>query len=190
MPDRAAPEARPVWRREAHPFVLQATAWPSATGPDALDLGAIASAATLVRSSDGAEHLLLSDGLRALRIDILRGSIAERPARLRFQLEGIISAEPPLLTLRRLLVFCRTGQFGAALHPREKRAARWISMLRAHDGLASGARQREIAAVLFGDVARNQRWRVEASTLRLQAQRLVRSARVMASGGYVQLLRA
>jgi hypothetical protein len=61
-------------------------------------------------------------------------------------------------------------------------------MLRAWDALRSGAAQREIAEVLLSRSAGEPRWRVREPSVRLQAQRLVRSARAMAAGGYCALL--
>jgi hypothetical protein len=143
---------------------------------------------TIVRAGTGHEHLLLSDGFRAIRIDVLAGSLAKGPVRLRYLLAGLASVERPLLTLRRLLAICRTGRFSPSLHPVEARTRRFVLMLRANDALASGATQREIAAELLSVEAWEDRWRVGAPTLRTQVQRLARSARVMASGGYVSLL--
>ena len=59
-------------------------------------------------------------------------------------------------------------------------------MLRAFDGATSGASQRDIAAVLFGDRAVREDW--EAGFLRTRIQRLLSGARTMVQGGYRQLL--
>lgn len=187
-PDLAAPNARPVWRVDVHPYVLTAVAAGPGGSPDAFDLARFGPMVTIVRAEAGHEHLLLSDGLRAIRIDVLAGSLSEGPVQLRYLLTGLASAERPLLTLRRLLGLCRTGRFSAALHPVEAKARRFVLMLRANDALASGARQREIAAELLSAEAREARWRVEAPTLRSRVQRLVQSARAMALGGYTTLL--
>lgn len=189
-PDLAAPNARPVWRVDVHPYVLTAVAAGPDGSPDAFDLASFRPLVTIVRAATGHEHLLLSDGLRAIRIDVLAGSLAKGPVQLRYLLTGLASAERPLLTLRRLLALCRTGRFSAALHPVEAKARRLVLMLRANDALASGARQREIAAELLSVEAREARWRVGAPTLRSRVQRLVRSARMMAVGGYTTLLKA
>lgn len=61
-------------------------------------------------------------------------------------------------------------------------------MLRTWYALAGGADQREIAEALLGRSAGEPRWRSREPSLRSQAQRLVRSARVLASGGYRELL--
>lgn len=187
-PAVAAPEARAVWSAEVHPFVLGIEA-ARAEGEDAFELPRLGSITTLLAGTDGREHLLISDGLRSIRIDVLEGSIACGRVGLRYRLSGLAAAERPLLTLRRLLALWRTGRFCRSLHRRETRAKRWLLMLRAHDALAAGANQREIAAELLGRGAARERWRVEASSVRSRAQRLTRGARRMADGGFWELLK-
>jgi hypothetical protein len=124
-----------------------------------------------------------------LRIDLVSGTVANGPVRLRYLLQGFAAATAPLLVLRQLLAFWRTGRFSPGLHPREARAKRWIAMLRAYDGLTAGASQRELADMLLSSAAGEPRWRVSAPSVRSQAQRLVRSGREMVAGGYRRLLR-
>lgn len=188
-PDRSAPVARPMWSRHIHPAVLPAIASSGGLPEDSFHLELLAGLVTIVRSGSGMEHVLLSDGLRTIRLDILAGSLAAGPAQLRYLLAGLASVERPLLTLQRLLLLCRTGRFGCSLQRSEPRARRWLLMLRAHDALAAGADQRAIAAALLSQSASAARWRSEASSLRSQVQRLVRGARRMAAGGYRELLR-
>jgi hypothetical protein len=188
-PDRTAPDARPVWTRDIHAAVLAVIAAESAAGADSFDLNSLVQLSTLLPDRAGGEHLLLSDGLRAIRIDILAGTVGCGPVRLRYQFGGLAGAEPPLLALRRLIHLCRTGRFSRSLHAREPRTRRRLLTLRAYDALAAGADQREIAAVLLAPGARGPRWRSEAPSLRSRAQRLVRGTRRMATGGYRALLR-
>ena len=188
-PELAAPSARPVWRSDIHPLVLPVLAAGSGGPPDMLDLARLGPIVTLVTARAGREHLLLSDGLRAIRIDVLTGTLLEGPVRLRYLIAGLASAEAPLLTLRRLLALGRTGRFSRSLHPRETRARRWVLALRASDALDAGADQREMASVLLSRTAGEPRWRSNASSVRSQVQRLVRGARRMAAGGYLDLLR-
>jgi hypothetical protein len=188
-PELAAPHARPVWTAQVHPPVLMAVAAGAGSGADAFDLGQFRSIATLVRTAAGREHLLLSDGLRTVRLDILAGSIDAGPVNLRYLLSGLESSEKPLVTLRRLIALHKTRHFSLSLHRREVRARRWVLSLRAFDALVAGADQRKIAAVLLSGMAVEPRWRSHASSLRSQVQRLVRTARHMASGGYRALLR-
>lgn len=186
-PSLTVPDARPVWCAEMHPYVLAVEAGPP-QGVEAFDLERFNTVSTLVTTVDGRGHLLISDGLRAIRIDMLSGTVAGGPAELRYRLAGLTSAERPLLTLRRLLALWRTGRFCRSLHSSEARARRWLLMLRAHDALAAGADQREIAAVLLSADAAEPRWRNRSPSIRSQVQRLVRGARRMGSGGYVELL--
>lgn len=185
---RAVPLARPLWRIDAHPYVLRAETATARREGDRLDLARLTPFATVVRSRSG-EHLLLSDGLRVARVDGPAGAFTSRPTGLRYILDGLASAEPPLLTLRRFLALCRTGGFARSLHQREARARRWILMLRASDALAAGADQRSIAQELISASVTAPGWRSREPSIRSQAQRLVRAARQMERGGYRRLLR-
>jgi hypothetical protein len=188
-PHLTAPDARPVWRADVHPYVLSVRAEGSFGKSDSFELRRLPVPVRVVTVSDALERLLISDGFRTIRVDVLAGSVRSGAVRLHYLLSGFAGAERPLLTLRRLLLLWRTGRFSAALHPLEARARRLVLMLRAHDATASGATQREIAAELLSAEAGEPRWRVGAPTLRSRAQRLVRTARAMAAGGYRSLLR-
>jgi hypothetical protein len=61
-------------------------------------------------------------------------------------------------------------------------------MLRAWDALIAGASQREIACMVFSRSAAGARWRIREPSIRSRTQRLVRSARDFAQGGYRELL--
>lgn len=187
-PDCAVPFARPLWQATVHSSVLQMEAVPRPAAPDAFEFARVASIAMRMPGKGGVEHMLFSDGLRTVRVDVA-GTLLRGPVALRCLLCGVASAERPLLTLRRLLALLRTGRFSRLLHTQEARAGRWSLALRAADGLAAGANQREIAAVLLSRSAEEARWRSQAPSLRSQAQRLVRFARDMAAGGYRTLLR-
>jgi hypothetical protein len=178
-----------MWTAEVHPLVLEAAAAVAAVKAEVFDVERFRSLATVLRGTEGREHVLLSDGLRTVRLDILAGSVAGGPVALRYLISGLASAEKPLLALRRLIALHRNGCLSRSLHPPETRARRWLLSLRAFDGLAAGADQREIAAVLLSSAANEPRWRSHSSSIRSQVQRLVRGARQMASGGFRELLR-
>jgi hypothetical protein len=181
------PDARPIWSIGSLPDVLPVERCPAADLENSFDLERFGMIGTLAARQDR-EHLLLSDGLRMVRLDGPPGTFSSGAATLRYRLEGLAAAQRPLLTLRRLLALCRSGSFSRSLYCREARAPRWILMLRARDALAEGADQREIARELFSLAAAEPRWRSSAPSLRTQAQRLVRSARAFAAGGYRALL--
>jgi hypothetical protein len=180
--------ARPLWTKEHCSQVLQASADQEGPEADRLDLRRFKELATVYRSASEIEHLLLSDGRRSIRIDIVRGSLEAGPARLRYRLTGFAAVEAPLLVLRRLVALRRNGRFSPPLHPREARAARWVLVLRAHDALAAGATQRDIAARMLSGEAEDPRWRLASPTVRSRAQRLVRAARETAGEGYRRFL--
>ena len=187
-PERGVPEARPLWAAAQHPYVLRVAGGGGEGAPeDSFDLGKFAKLSTLAESI-AIEHLLLSDGLRTVRLDGPRGAFTSGPRTLRYSLQGLAAAERPLLALRRFLALCRSGFFSRSLHPPESRARRWILMLRAHDALAAGATQRDIARALLSRTATEPRWRSREPSVRSQAQRLVRSSVEFARAGYRLLL--
>lgn len=143
---------------------------------------------TCVDGRDGWRHLLISNGRHQIRLDV-EGSAEGKRALLRYDLAGRATAERPLMTLRRLIAFGRRGAFAPGLHRPSARTARWVLQLRAHDALAEGCDQRDIASELLSHSAALPRWRSRESSIRSQVQRLVREARAMADGGYRKLLR-
>ena len=186
-PDIGVPVARPLWDCEVHPFVLATARADSGPAEECFGWRRFGAFATLVRSPV-ADHLLLSDGWRSIRLDGDAGLFAGDPVPLAYRLQGLGRAEAPLHTLRRLLSFNRSGRFLSSLHPREARSRRWVLALRAWDALQEGAEQREIARVLLGPWAGERDWRIQDPSLRSRVQRLVRLARSMAGGGYRALL--
>ena len=190
-PRQAVTGARPVWRSDVHAHVLGVTAAPAMSSAGQLDLFDLRHVRRFARliERDRVQHLLLSDGLRCIRLDGPPGIFSNGPVRLGYAVCGIASAEPPLLTLRRFLALCTAGRFARGLHRREARGRRWVLMLRAWDAMAAGATQRDIAQMLLRPSAGGPRWRTRESSARSQAQRLVRSARALAAGGYRAFLR-
>ena len=186
-PHLGVPDARPMWLARVYPRVLAVDPADGGEAADEFAPGRFSAIATLM-SGSASDHLLLSDGLRAIRLDGRRCLFRGGPVRLRYRIEGVAEAEPLVLTLRRFLALCRSGGFPRFLHPREQRARRWILMLRASDAVSAGASQREIAEVLLGRPTAAPGWRLREPSLRSQAQRLVRSARSAANGGYRALL--
>lgn len=187
-PGLAVPDARPLWRSQVHPQVLAVERGPAGRADDRFALDRLSSLAVLV-AREHSEHLLLSDGWQAVRLDGPPATFSAGGVCLRYRLEGLATAAPLMLPLRRFLTLCRTGTFMRSLHRPTPRARRWILILRARDALAAGAGQREIAEVLLSAAAAVPRWRSREPSLRSQAQRLVGAARTMARAGHWDLLR-
>lgn len=187
-PALAAPLARPVWRADSFSLVLSARAGGLGKPADHFDIAQISRSATLVTGERGGDHLLISNGLRTIRLDVTNGGLRNGPVRLAYQLAGFESAEAPLLVLRRLVSFWRDRRFSPALHPREARARRWVLTLRVADAVADGAQQREIAAKLLDPEATEPCWRSRMPSVRSQVQRLVQSAGEMTGNGFLRFL--
>jgi len=190
-PLRDAVRARILWRAELDPGTLLVAVVPVAAGdPDAFDPARFARWLTVTADADGWEHAVLSDGFRHIRIDVEAGSLRlGQPVRLSYRLAGVASAAPKLLPLRRLIALCQRGRFAASLFPADRRIRRWLEVLRVHDAIRHGASQREIAMVLFGSERVDADRTGRADSLRSRVRRMVREARLLASGGYRLLLR-
>jgi hypothetical protein len=186
-PDRAAPDARPIWAAAAHPWTVRAHATGSRLDGDAFQLDRLSRYATLV-SSGAWQRLLLSDGFRSIRIDLRGADVRASAVRLTFELTGIDGLKRPLLVLQRLRALVMNGRFRTSLHPRFQKAARLILLLRAHDALRCGASQADIAQLLLRPALERARWRIHSPSIRSQAQRLVGAARRMSEGAFWQLL--
>lgn len=170
-------------------MILPVEAHPVAAGEraDAFDLLRVPHPASVLRSKDG-EHVIIADGPRCIRLDVVAGSLLGGPVRLGYRLSGFADVEAKALTLRRLLALKRLGRLPRSLFPPERKAARWALALQAYDGARAGASQREIASVLFGSSIVRADWN-GSSHLRTRIQRLVQAAGRMISGGYRDLLR-
>lgn len=185
-PDRAAPFASPMWSVDRLTGVLQARAQAWADDADAF---VTCNHRGLVLIHDGdCQHLSLSDGLRVIRLDISGARVEDGPVLLSYALSGFARLGAPLATLNRFRRFARAGRIeperGSA-----HRQAREILLLRTWDAIRAGASQRDIAGALLGGDADAQGWRINDPSLRLRAQRIVRSARLMAAGNFWDLLR-
>lgn len=187
-PRKGAAGARPIWKAQLLPRVVMLAASP-ATGPDSFDLERFRDLATLAAGECGGEHWLIADGRRSLRLDVTSGTLLRGPVHLTCSLAGFRSLEAKIGGLEQFLELWRTGQLRRRGELTRARAARLARSLRVRDALAAGATQRDIAEALFDPSVRHTRWRIEQPTVRLQVQRLVRSARTMVAGGYQHILR-
>lgn len=188
-PCLTAMDARPMWTKEAYPFVLRAIA--DAAGKlsaDAFILEQFAGCTSVIECGD-VQHLLLAEGLRSLRLDVRGMPLGEGPVSLRYLLHGVQSLGRSLESLHRFKFFLERGRFSMRLHPPEPRARRMILVLRAFDALNVGATQRDIAGMLHAEVLNRPGWRSDFPSARSRAQRLASIAREFAAGGFWQLLR-
>lgn len=189
-PEKGAVAARIFWKGEYDPTILRVDALPTSVhDPEALHVARLAPWLTIVPGRDGGEHVLLSDGWRRIRLDVMEGTLGCAEAvRLRFHLEGLRSTERATLSLRRLIGLHRHRRFGASLFPCEPKIVRWLDTLRVHDALRAGASHREIAVALFGAERAACDWNETSDSLRSRVRRLAREAARFAAGSYRRLL--
>jgi hypothetical protein len=175
------------WRSDCHANILPVEAFPAGFVGDAdsFDLLSVPHPITVLRSLDG-EHVLICDGPRSLRLDVIAGSLLSGPVRLGYCLSGFTGIEAKVMTLRRLLALERLGRLPSALFRPERKARRWGMVLQAYDGMRAGASQREIATILYGEERVRTDW--EAGYLRTRVQRLIRTAEKMIVGGGYRVL--
>lgn len=156
---------------------------------DAFDIRRFYDLAVVLQCPEGNEHLLFSDGDHHLQLDLTAGSVRDGPVCFRYELSGFKYVDAKILTLRRFILLCRLGRFPCGLYAPERRARRWMLALQAHDGFKSGARQREIAAAIFGDKIVREDWCGRSDYLRLRVQRAIGYGRSLVNGGYRDLLK-
>jgi hypothetical protein len=161
----------------------------AADDPEVLDIYRSSIRATVLKPSDGREQLLFAEGGRQIHVDVRQGTLLNGPVRLDFVLPGLLHLDMRTLTLRRLAVLSSAGRIPSELFPRPRKADRWVMILETLDAMARGASQREIAVAIFGSPAVESDWTDCSDYMRLRVQRLVRAARFLSDGGYLDLLR-
>ena len=146
-------------------------------------------AAIVPLAEQGGEHLLLHEGSRQIRLHVETGTLLDGPVSLRFAFDPQGRFEPPLATLRRFLHLQRTGEWLVQAPLPKRLRARAITALRVHDALATGARLRDIAVMLYGEPRVAEDWRAPGEAMKSQCRRWKIVAREMAKGGFTCLLR-
>jgi hypothetical protein len=175
-PATPVPAARPIWLRSLLPAVFRCRL----RGGDTAQVFAALPWPRAEVWTPGCVHCLLSDGLGAVRVDVLEGRFPSQGSELLFEVEGPAGLGDQLPQLERLRRLLRHE-----LPPRgvSARATRWIAALRVHDALAVGARYREIAAVLFGEQVVGPRWWLDTPSWGLRVQRLAAAANLALRAG-------
>lgn len=182
-------DARLFWQAGWDPSAITVEAEPvPASHKDAFDITQFEGMANLVVDDHGAEMLLLADGPRQIQLEVGAGTLSQGPVRLHYGLAGFDNLPAKAQTIIRLDSFRRLHRFPKSLFPPERAAGKWLKALRAYDGAAAGASQREIASAVFGEAIVREQWNGRSDYLRARVQRLIQFARRMVDGGYRQLL--
>ncbi len=156
---------------------------------EAFDLFALPGPATHLTTPYEGEQVLLGEGPRTIRLNVVKGTLLEGPVRLAYQLRGTDRLEIRLLALRRFAGFLRHGHMPIALFPAAGKARRWTEILRVLDAAALDSGHRSIAENLFGEVLVKRDWAGGSDYLRTRTHRLIHQARKLVDGGYIDLMR-
>lgn len=176
-PGLSVPSARPIWSSAVYADVIRAhVSDPFAARRDRVDLHMLSRFVSVAISDDEIEHLLLSDGLHSIRIDVVVGTLIGCPSSLTYLLHGLSGLRGPMHALKRLANLVRSGTFEPTIVTSAARRRRWITELRVADATMAGADQQTIARALFGPAISARRWRVESAEYRRRTQRLVHHA--------------
>jgi hypothetical protein len=182
-------DARLFWQMGWDPSAITVEAEPvSPSHRDAFDITHFEGMADLLVDDHGAEMLLLADGPRQIQLQVGAGTLMKGPVRLHYSLAGFDNLAAQTQTIIRLNSFRRLHRFPKSLFPPERAAAKWLKALRAFDGMAAGASQRDIAGAVFGEEIVREQWNGRSDYLRARVQRLIQFARRMVDGGYRRLL--
>lgn len=131
-------------------MVLEAKTQPAMAGdPDALDLFALPVSVAIFDDGE-AEHVLIADGLRHLRLQLHGARISRGPVRLSFAVPSLRHIPPKVLLLRRLSALWRLHRLPRPLFPVDPVVMRWVRALQALDARQAGAGQREIVIAVLG----------------------------------------
>lgn len=174
-----------IWRWQADPSLPVLSVSPSTSDdPEALDLQGLELAVLVVRTDDGGQHVLVSDGPRRLRFAVVEGDVLASPVRCRYLLPPHSMGAGSLESLRVLVILRDTGQLPPTAGRAPPKAGRWAQAIRAHDARSQGASQRDIATLLFGEARVHEDWSGRSDYMRMRVQRLLRAAEDLVAGGY------
>lgn len=179
-----------IWRPAADPGVLIGRTRRARTGDaNALDIRALDQSVTVLSESAAAEHVVIADGPRRLRLELRGASVLDGPVVLHLLIDTS-ELDRRIEALRRLAGLMRTGRLLNSLYPPDPRAARLALALAAWDAARAGASQRGIIgrvlneALVAGDLTDERRF----DSLRMRVARLLKQAEARIEAGGRQFL--
>lgn len=187
-PDRPFRRAAVFWRPDVDASVCPVSAQRAddAEAPGSFDVRRQKIPTTVLKLPSGEEHLLLCDGVHAIQLHILEGSVLDGPVRFSHVLLDYAKLHDHTLTIERLGAVRGRDRFPAGSFAREAAAARWILSLRALELEAEGRSHAEIAANLYDGSGRGTGFATDWR--RSRVRRLLDTGHALAKKGYLQIL--
>lgn len=186
-PGQDARQAEVFWRKEICSSILPLESIPltSAKSSQFLSLDGMRCQVALIDDEE-THHVLFREDGRFLQLEVhgpLTGAVLLTPALLQEE-----EAPNRLIAMRRLSDLVARRALRPELYPPERRAARFMTMIKALDGAIMKLRHRDIAVRLFGVERVAKEWSDPGNHMRDQVRRAIRSGRRMMEGGYRRLL--
>jgi hypothetical protein len=192
--DQPYGKAAIFWRSELHPSILTVTARTAKSSQNlfTVDVSQLHATTTVLKAEDGREHVLFSDGINCIQIEVLDGTILQGPVHLALQLNNL---EPmrndKLIAIKRLTALAVHKRFPSLLFAPEPDAARWLLWLEVRERFALGNGPTQIAQDLYGPQCSTGNRRTAHSRWAIsRVCRALKNANRMLSGGYLQILNA
>jgi len=151
-------------------------------------LRTIKCASTLLEMPQGPQHLLFTEGGRALQL-VIEGQDVMRPTRL--MMDSVHEGDLASAQLQSLQCFNDlrlTGRFFLSKVQRDPLSPRFRLVLRALDGHLSGASNQEIAKVIFSDDYSDEKWNSPDYALRDRVRKALGRGLFLMRQGYRKLL--
>jgi len=189
-PGKNAVEADIFWRAEDYRRVLFAYVR-SNENPgfgSIISLRELACRKTILRTVDGAQHLLVRDGSRVAQLQCDGEKIDSGPFALEIVIGDFRQAERQLRLVKRFADICRNRR------PARRQAEWTVEAMRHRDALVAldlrmeGRSYRQIAIFLYGEKAVRRDWTNPDQTMKNRVIRSVKRGRRMMNGGYRTLL--
>ncbi|MBX7198502.1 MAG: DUF2285 domain-containing protein [Rhodospirillaceae bacterium] len=185
--DRPFQRAAVFWDAAVDASVCPVAAVPSRNSGDSrlFDPAHLKVAATVLVRHEGDQHLQLCDGVNAIQLHVVEGTLLDGPVRLAYVLEDFGRLNHHTVTLERLGAVLERGRFPASLFPSEPQADRWLLTLKAIELEAAGLSHADIAAQLYESGSRGSfatDWR------RSRVRRLLEAGHAMIDRDYLKIL--
>ena len=138
---------------------------------------------------DGAQHLLLTEHLRAIQFTCTGPLALEPDVNLVVEIDDFADVRMTMKTLGELEDFFQGFLVEKAPDQTEAKTLRWQQMLMVYDGKQRGMTDRDVAEALFGEADVAAEWQTRDGPLRARTRRLVTDAQKLVDGGYQRILR-
>lgn len=193
-PDRHYGRAAVFWHPMHDPSVLPVAASPvepHTHASEVVDFRRLKIAVTVLQTQAAGEHVLLCDGLHAIQLHVLTGTVLEGPVQLSFKPAGMRVGKEDLVTLERFAAIRRSGNFSPREFKPHTNAERWLLALKIRQLLQSTDGPPDLlqlARTLFP--AENvSHWSADTDWIRSRIRRAIQEGAALVDGGYLSMLK-